>query len=110
MKNETFHVDFILDSIRKIEDCINGITKETFKEVQEKQSTVILHLMLIGESSKKLTEETRNKMDLPWKQIAGFRDIAIHDYITLDLDRIWDSVNKDIPELKEKLLKYKLMV
>ena len=49
-------------------------------------------------------------MDLPWKQIAGFRDIAIHDYITLDLDRIWDSVNKDIPELKEKLLKYKLMV
>ena len=107
MKTEKFHIDFILDCITKIEFCIAGIRKETFKEVQEKQSTVILQMMLIGESAKKLSEDTKNRMDLPWKQIIGFRDIAIHDYVNLDLDRVWDSAQKDIPELKEKLLKYK---
>ena len=41
--------------------------------------------MLIGESAKKLSEETRKKIDLPWKQIIGFRHMAIHDYINLKL-------------------------
>ena len=79
MKSEKFHTDLILDSIRKIEEFISGIDKEVFKSNQEKQSAVILQLMLIGESSKNLSAETKDKIDLPWKQITGFRDIDIHD-------------------------------
>ena len=106
MKTEKFYISFILDSIQKIENCITGIKKEAFKELQEKQSTIILQLMLIGETSKKLSEETKDKINLPWKQIIGFRDIAIHDYTNLNLDAIWDTAEKDIPKLKEKLQNY----
>ncbi|OHB17486.1 MAG: hypothetical protein A2544_01730 [Candidatus Zambryskibacteria bacterium RIFOXYD2_FULL_43_10] len=104
MKSEKFHIDFMLDSIRKIEDSVSGIDKELFKNNQEKQSTIILQLMLIGESAKKLSEETRKKIDLPWKQIIGFRDMAIHDYINLNLDNVWNTVENDIPILKKELL------
>ena len=106
MKTEKFHIDFILDSIRKIEDYTNEITEEMFLDNQEKQSAVILQLLLIGETSKKLSEETINKMDLPWKQIAGFRNMAIHDYTNLNLDIVWKAVKNRIPELKAKLLEY----
>jgi len=49
---------------------------------------------------------TKKKIDLPWKRITGFRDVAIHDYTELNLEDIWDTVNKDIPELKAKILEY----
>ena len=103
MKDEKFHIDFIFDSIRKIEGFTTGISREMFIENEEKQSAIILQLMLIGETSKKLSDEIKNKIDLPWKQIAGFRDMAIHNYVDLDLDTIWDAVQNRIPELKEKL-------
>ena len=106
MKTEKFYIDFMLDTIRKIENCIAKISFVDFKNNQEKQSTVILQLILIGETAKKLSNETKNKMDLPWKQIIGFRDMAVHDYTNLNLDAIWDTANKDIPQLKEKLQNY----
>jgi uncharacterized protein with HEPN domain len=107
MKTEKFYIDFMLDSIQKIEDYTNGITEEMFLDNQEKQSAIILQLILIGETSKKLSEETINKMDLPWKQIAGFRNMAIHDYTNLNLDIVWKAVKNRIPELKARLLEYK---
>ena len=106
MKTEKFHIDFILDSVRKIEESLSGITKDVFLVNQDKQSLTILQLMLIGETSKKLQEETRNKIELPWKEIAGFRDMAIHDYVNLDLNKIWDTAQNRIPELKAKMLEY----
>jgi uncharacterized protein with HEPN domain len=62
--------------------------------------------MLIGEAAKRLSEDTKSKIDLPWKRITGFRDVAIHDYTDLDLEDVWDTVNKDISELKAKILEY----
>lgn len=107
MKSEKFHIDFMLDCVQKIENSAKDIDFETFEANQEKQSTIILQMMLIGESAKKLSEETRNKINLRWKEIVGFRDIAIHDYVSLDLNKVWSTVQKDIPELKTKLLEYK---
>ena len=107
MKTENFYIDFMLDSVRKIEDYTRGITQEMFLDNQEKQSAIILQLILIGETSKKLSEDFKNKIDLPWKQIEGFRNMAIHDYTNLNLDIVWNAVKNRIPELKNKLLEYK---
>ena len=67
---------------------------------------MILQLIVIGELAKKLSEESKNKIDLPWRLISGFRDLAVHEYFELDLNQVWDTVRQNIPELIEKIKHY----
>ena len=107
MKDDKTYIKNILDSIQKIEEFTNEATKENFVENQMMQSATILQLALIGEEANKISKETKSKIDLAWKEITGFRNMAFHDYINLEIDIVWDTVQEDVPELKEKLSKYK---
>lgn len=103
MKSDKVYIDQILESIAKIEDFIGEMASEQFHTDAKTQSAVILQLMLIGEVSKKISEETKNTINLPWKDIAGFRDRAIHKYFEVDLDVVWTTVTDDLPLLDEAL-------
>ena len=105
IKNDKVYTDQILDSIRKIELFVNGIDKENFSENQLVQSAVIMQLTLIGEVSKKISDDLKKTVALPWKEIAGFRDKAIHNYFDINLDVVWDTIIIDLPPLKEGLQK-----
>ena len=108
MKDNTLYVDQILDSIRKIESYVHGFDKEKFLADEKTQSATLLQLTLIGEVSKKISAETKAKIDLPWKEISGFRDRAVHNYFDIDLNIVWATVTDDIPVVKEHLGKYNI--
>jgi len=60
-------------------------------------------LEIIGEAIKKVPQTVRNRYpDIPWAEMAGMRDKLIHDYFGVNLQTVWDTVKKDIPELKPK--------
>ena len=65
----------------------------------------LLHnLHVIGEAVKKLPEDFRNlHPDLPWREIAGMRDVVAHAYFALDLDILWDAVQNDVPSLQSRV-------
>ncbi len=105
MKNNRVYTDQILDSISKIEMFVNGIDKENFLTNSLVQSGVIMQLTLIGEISKKISGDLKAKINLPWKEIAGFRDKAIHNYFDINLDVVWNTISIDLPPLKEELQK-----
>ena len=96
----------MLDAVRKIELFTANIDRANFGADEKTQSAVIMQLMLIGEISKKISTKTKYSIDLPWKDISGFRDKAIHDYFEVDLDVVWNTIITDIPILKSKLQKY----
>ena len=106
MKDDKLYLDQIKDSIKKIELYVVGFDKEKFITDSKTQSAIIMQLTLIGEISKKISEETKGKIDLPWRKIAGFRDRAIHNYFDIKVDVVWDTIQTDIPLLKEKLQNY----
>ncbi len=106
MKTDRLYIDQILDSIRKIELYTSDIDKEKFMSNQMAQSAVILQLMLIGEISKRISNEAKSDINLPWKEITGFRDVAIHDYFDVDLDVVWNTVTMDLPVMKEQFQKF----
>ena len=59
----------------------------------------------IGELTKNVTAETRTAYpDIPWKEVAGFRDIAAHKYQTLRMEDVYLSVAEDFPALKKQLV------
>lgn len=103
MKDENVYINQILDAISKIESFVSNMTRETFDGDQKTQSAVIMQLMLIGEVSKKISDKTKATINLPWKDIAGFRDMAVHNYFEIDLDIVWNTIQEDIPVLKSKL-------
>lgn len=107
MKSEQVYVSQILDAINKIEKFTAGMPFEQFADDQKTQSAVILQLLLIGEVSKKISAGTKSAVALPWKEIAGFRDKAIHDYFDIDLEIVWRTISDDLPPLKQELHKLK---
>ena len=98
----------ILNSILKIEEFIKGMTFENFQDDEKTIFAVIRALEIMGEAAKKMPQSVRNKHpQIPWREISGMRDKLIHGYFGVDLKVVWDTVKKDIPELKEKLQRIK---
>jgi len=94
----------ILEAINKIENYTDDISKEEFLEEVKTQDAVIRRLEIIGEAIKNLPEEFKEEnRDELWEGAAGMRDILIHQYFGVDLEIVWNTVNKTLPEVKENI-------
>lgn len=103
-RDEQYRQD-ILDAITKIEQSVRGLTYEAFIEDGDSYDACVRRLEIIGEAVKRLSPELKASIsDIPWKEIAGFRDKAIHDYATLNADIVWETIDRDIVQLKIALL------
>jgi uncharacterized protein with HEPN domain len=81
-----------------------GLTLEEFTENTEKQDAVARRLEIIGEAVKGLPRDLRDRYpEVPWRDIAGARDVLVHEYFRIDLDLAWEMVKEDIPDLAEKI-------
>lgn len=101
MKDDSVFLDHILDSIDQIGEYIAGLTFEEFLETRLVQDAVIRQLEIIGEATKNLSSDTTEKYPhIPWKAIAGMRDKLIHVYFGVDLEEVWNTVVRDVPDLK----------
>ncbi len=103
MKKDSVYIEQILESIGKIRKFTEDYTRESFFSDQKTQSAVIMQLALIGELAKRISENSKAQINLPWKDIAGFRDRAIHNYYQVDLNIVWDTITMDLPELESHL-------
>src|SRR3989344_6812205 len=105
-RNDIVFIHHILNAINNIKISTKGLSKEEFQNNNDIKDACIRRLEIIGEAVKNISQELKNKYPLiNWKKIAGTRDRVIHSYFSVNLDIVWDIIKKDLPDLKEKMLK-----
>lgn len=91
----------IQDAINDIEDFVKAYNLDKFLKDKKTINAVVRSFEIIGEAVKKIPAEIRRKnKSIPWKEMAGMRNILIHEYFGINIKVIWKTVQKDIPNLK----------
>ena len=103
MKDDRIYLLHARDAIGRIlEYTTEG--KDAFLLDRKTQDAVVRNLQVVGEGIKQLSGMAKQSHpDIPWKSIAGMRDKLIHDYFGINLELVWDVVEKHLPPLQSKI-------
>lgn len=103
-RNDIDLIRDIAESVARISLYTLNMEYEEFRKDKKTQDAVIRNIEIMGEATKKLSEDMRNdNPNIPWKNIAGTRDKLIHNYFGVNIDIIWSIVQIEIPSLLPKI-------
>ena len=94
----------IVESATNVESFLGRIRRDDFYKDRLIQNGFIRELEIIGEAARKISNETRTRFpEIPWEQIFGMRNRLVHDYLGVDLEIVWNTSEKFVPELLKKI-------
>lgn len=103
MKDDRVYLINIIDSIENIQEYTKS-GKEVFMKTKIIQDAVIRNLEIMGEATKKISSTLKKDYpDIPWREMAGLRDVLIHGYLGVDIKIVWNVVQNELPNLKEEI-------
>ncbi len=103
-KDPQILIDDIFESIEMIQEYVKGFDEKHFFADKKTQDAVFKRIENMGEAVKRLPQDFKEShKEIPWKKIAGMRNVLIHEYFGIDVKKVWIVAKSDIPELKEKI-------
>lgn len=104
MRDDTVYLHHILESIRRIEENVSQ-GRDHFLKSHTFQDAVLRNLQTMAESTQHLSDDLKTTYpEIEWDRIAAFRNVLVHDYLGIDVERVWDITQRDVPELKRAIL------
>ena len=100
MRDDAGYLRDILEAIELVERyALRG--RGTFESDELVQVWIVHHIQIIGEAVRRLSQDLRTRHpEVPWVQVAAMRNVLVHDYFRIDLDEVWQTVERDVPALK----------
>ncbi len=103
MKDDAVYLRHALYCIRRIEED-TGSGFDTFNLSKTIQDAVLRNLQVLAASTQRDSEGLKARWpEVEWARIASFRNVLVHDYLGIDMERIWAIAQQDVPELKKTL-------
>lgn len=104
------YINDIRESIIQIEEYTKNISEQEFKKNKQIQDAVIRRLEIIGEASRNIPLSLKEKnKQVPWFEMAQFRDLIAHSYFSTSLQRIWIASTKELKKIKEGMKRIALV-
>lgn len=101
---EISYITDILVAAKLIREFVEGLNQDAFFKDIKCQSAVIRQFEIIGEATKRLPDAFKIRYPhIPWREMAGMRDILVHAYDHVDLYELWHAIIKSIPDLIENI-------
>lgn len=102
MRSERLYLADIDEAISSVEHWMDGCDESSFQANEMLQSAVLQKLSVIGEAAARLSAATWARApQVPWKEIAGFRNVAVHAYFSVDWRVVYVTAMDDLPGLHE---------
>ncbi|MCE5249935.1 DUF86 domain-containing protein [bacterium] len=104
MKDDTVYLKHIKECIHRVQENIAG-GRDRFMASHTLQDAVLRNLQTMTEATQRLSEGLKaTHPEIEWARIVAFRNVLVHNYLGVDMERIWDVVQRDIPVLKQAVL------
>ena len=104
MKDDRVYLRHVRECIRRIEENVAD-GKDRFLKSHTLQDAVLRNLQTMAESTQRVSEELKTvHPEVEWRRIAAFRNVLVHDYLGIDVERVWEITQRDVPELKQAVL------
>jgi len=104
MKSDLVYLHHIRDAIAQIEEYVKGKSVAAFRRDRLLQDGVIRQLSIIGEAARHVSVGLQqSNSDVPWSDVIGMRNLLSHDYIEVDVDEVWKTVQDDLPILRDQI-------
>ena len=100
MRGDSEHLSDIAAAIKAIRAHLATADVST----DLRRDAILYNLLVIGEAVKALGEQTRARQpEVPWRQIAGLRDLIAHEYFRIDMDEIQSIVDQELKALSSAI-------
>lgn len=99
LRDESYYLDMLV-AARTATEFLAEITFEQFEQDEKAVSAVLWQVAVIGEAAAKISQVSRvEHPEIPWRDITDMRNKLVHDYRRIDLSKVWDTVQNDLPGL-----------
>jgi len=104
VKDDKLYLIHIGECIGRIESYLAGVTKESFMSTTLLQDAVLRNLQTLAESTQRISDALKSRhTEVDWYRISGFRNILVHDYLGVDIERVWNILVNDLPDFKSAI-------
>lgn len=105
-KDDLFRIRHMLDAAKEAFSFGNGQNRNDLEKDRMRTLSIVKSIEIIGEAASKVSKETQAQCpEIPWADIIAMRNRLIHVYFDIDLDRVVDTINDDLPPLINNLEK-----
>lgn len=103
MRDDTERLLDIVESIDRIERYSKR-GRPTVEADELIQTWIIHHVEILGEAARRVSDGLREQhAEVPWREMVAMRKVLAHDYFGIDVERVWVTVERDLPTLRDKI-------